>query len=81
MTSFVKYSILDIIWKTLMDYSTLTYTLPQACRNAVDVLKTYGYEAEIFGNKRDSRIIQIEDTQYRIVRNKGWNRFEVILIE
>lgn len=79
MTSFEKYRLMDIIWRMVIDYSAHTYSLPNVCKEVCQRLKDEGYEPEIIGNNRDYRIIRVEDQKYRILRNSGWGKYDVLM--
>ena len=39
-----------------------------------------GYQVQLTDEKhRDYKIIQVEDQKYKIVRNKGWTTYDVIM--
>lgn len=75
-----EYDILLDIFRFIRDYDTHTYTLPSVCRLLIKHLAGGGYQAEIVdGKHRDYKIIRVETQLYRIVRNKGWSTYEVIM--
>jgi hypothetical protein len=73
---------MDKIWRKTRDYSTATYSLPRVCREVINLLKSEGYDVSVVDDKhRDYRIIQIEDQQWKIVRNNGWSQYDVLMID
>jgi len=80
MTSFEKYRLMDIIWGTVIDYSTKE-PITKVCKVVLQRLKDEGYEAEILNNNRDFRIIRVEDQRYRVLRNFAWSKYDLIMID
>ena len=82
MTSYDKYTLMDKIWRKTRDYNTATYSLPKVCREVIELLKSEGYDVLVVDEKhRDYRIIQIDDQKWRIIRNKGWGKYDVVMID
>ena len=75
-------NILNIIFRTVRNYSTAICTLPQVVRQVVLDLKDYGYDATVEpGNSRDYRSIRVEGHRYRILRRRDWLRYDVSMID
>ena len=75
-----EYDMLLNIFRFIRDYDTHTYTLPSVCRLLIKHLEGEGYHAEIVDTEhRDCKIIRVETQRYKIVRNKGWSTYEVIM--
>lgn len=75
-------NILNIIFRTVRDYSTAIYTLPQVVRQVVLNLKDYGYDPVIEpGRSRDYRTLCVAGHRYRILRHRDWLRYDVNMIE
>lgn len=81
MTSFEKYHLLDIIWGHSRDYTVSMYSMPKVCSEILRLLSNMGYYAKILPGDRSSKIIQVDDQRFRIVRNKGWNQYDVVLVD
>lgn len=75
-----EYDILLDIFRFIRDYAVSTYTLPDVFKRTVQFLKEAGYTVEIVDDMhRDYKILQVETQRYRIVRNKGWSTYDVIM--
>jgi len=75
-----EYDVLIDIFRFIRDYHTGTYTLPDVCRKLIRHMQSSGYEVQtVDNNHRDYWIIRVEDQRYKIVRNKGWSSYEVIM--
>ena len=75
-----EYDVLLEIFRFIRDYATSTYTLPDVCRRLIRYMQSSGYEVQTIDNDhRDYKIIQVETQRYKIVRNKGWSTYEVIM--
>ena len=73
-------NILNIIFRTVRDYSTAIYTLPQVVRQ-VD-LKDYGYDASVEpGRSRNDRTVAVNGHHYSILRRRDWLRYDVVMID
>ena len=81
MTSYEKYGLLDRIWLKVIDYSTRTYSLPRVCNEVSKMLQDLGYRTEIIGNNRDYRILKVDDQPFRIIREKGWSKYDVRMMD
>lgn len=77
---FNEYDALIDIFRFIRDYAVSTYTLPDVCNRLIKHLTGGGYQAEIVdGKHRDYKIIRVETQLYRIIRNKGWSTYDVIM--
>lgn len=75
-----EYEVLIEIFRFIRDYATSAYTLPDVCRRLVKFLEGAGYDVQLTDEKhRDYKIIQVENQKYKIVRNKGWTTYDVIM--
>ena len=75
-----EYEVLIEIFSFLRDYAISTYTLPDVCRRLVKFMEGAGYQVQVLDEKhRDYKIIQVENQKYKIVRNKGWTTYDVIM--
>lgn len=75
-----EYDILLDIFRFIRDYPVSAYTLPDVCKGLIKHLEGGGYQAEIVDSKhRDYKIIRVETQLYRIVRNKGWSTYDVVM--
>lgn len=75
-----EYDVLLEIFRFIRDYNTGVYTLPDVCRRLIRHLQASGYEVQLTDNShRDYRIVQVETQLYKIVRNKGWSTYDVIM--
>lgn len=75
-------NILNIIFRTVRDYSTAIYTLPQVVRQVVLDLKDYGYDAAVEpGRSRNDRTVAVDGHHYSILRRRDWLRYDVIMID
>ena len=75
-------NILNIIFRTVRDYSTAIYTLPQVVKQVVLDLKDYGYNATVEpGKSRNDRTITVDGHHYSILRRRDWLRYDVIMID
>ena len=81
MTSFEKYRLMDVIWSMVIDYSTATYSIGTVCKEVVRRLRDEGYQPEIVGGNRSHRIIKVDDQKYRIVKNLGWGKYDLIMCD
>lgn len=81
MTSFEKYRLMDVIWSMVIDYSTATYSIGKVCNEVMRRLKDEGYQPEIVGGNRSHRIIKVDDQKYRIVKNLGWGKYDLIMCD
>lgn len=81
MSSYEKYRLLDTIWVHARDYTVSMYTLPKVCTEILRLLNDMGYKAETLPGDRNSKIILVNDQRFRIVRNKGWNQYDVLMID
>ena len=82
MTSYEKYRLMDILWAMVIDYSTSVYSLPRVCREVLMRLSSEGYQAEVIKDgHRDSCLIKIDDQQFRIIRNSGWGKYDLVMVE
>lgn len=82
MTSYDIYHLMDVIWIKVIGYSTATYSLPKVCREVIDLLKSEGYDVAVVDDKhRDFRIIRVEDQKWKIVRYKGWDKYDVLMVD
>lgn len=80
MNNLNEYEVLLEIFRFIRDYHSGTYTLPDVCRRLIRHMQSSGYEVQITDTShRDYRIIQVETQRYKIVRNKGWSTYEVIM--
>ena len=78
MTRSEKYRLMDIIWLTVIDYSTKT-PITKVCNAVIQRLKDEGYEVEVLNNNRDFRILNVDGQKFRILRNFGWSKYDVIM--
>lgn len=75
------YRILNRILSILYCYTTYHDTLPAVCKDVVKEMKSYGYDVAVTDDRhRDYRLITVDGHLFRIVRERGWMRYDVILI-
>ena len=81
MTNNEKYRLMDIIWLMVSGYSIATYSIGKVCKEVVKRLKDEGYQPEIIGSNREYRIIKVEDQKYRVLKNHGWGKYDLLMID
>ena len=74
-----EYDILLEIFRFVRDYSTDTYTLSQVLKALVKHLTRSGFTVEALPRtETTSRIVVVNGHKYRLIRWKGWSKYDVI---
>lgn len=81
MTSNEKYRLLEGILGIVHDYSVNAYSITKVVNVVLERLKSEGYQPEVLNNNRDFRVVKVEDEKFRILRNPGWGRYDVIMVD
>lgn len=72
----------SIIFDVVRRYSTTTYTLPFVLSEVVKYMKSLGYPVTVLDQAhRNYKLLQVGGHTYRIVRNKGWTSYDVLVVD
>ena len=80
MDSTEKYRLMNVIWGTVIDYSTKE-PISKVCDAVCKRLNEEGYDPKIEGTNRGFRIVRVQDQRYRVLRNAGWGKYDLIMID
>ena len=69
------------VWDLVHCYTPKLVLLCEVCDAIVRKMKTEGHDAELVGSEEeDSQIVRIDDLKYKVLHNRGWGFFDVVMV-